>query len=575
MVESPTTTGDALTGGAILRRTVTRNARLLTVGSLLICGHQLCEAMVPVMIGAVVGRAVETGDVGQLIVWVAALAALFLALTVCYQAGARQLMRAIATEGHQLRVDLSLRILHPFRLRTALRSGELLSIASTDADETSYLLDYVPRIAGSVTAIVVCAGVLLSVDVPLGLVVLLGTPVILYLLHFGGPVITRRVADQQELAGKATAMSADLVAGLRPLRGIGAEEAAARRYRAVSQEALTATLRATRSQSVYVAVSHATSALLAVGIAVLAGWFALRGQISIGELVTVIGLAQFLLEPFKTMAEVPSWIAEARASAVRVGWVEDAPVALAPGSARLGPAPYALDLVDVGYRSLDGVTLSVDGGAMVGVVAARSADADALVDVLSGRLAPGEYRGEVRVGGVRLDELALAESHRTLLVEPHRTDLFTGSLRSNLLADPSTDEQHVDVALRSSCAADVVEVHAAGLDHGVTERGASLSGGQRQRLTLARALIRRPPILVLHEPTTAVDAVTEGAVAQGIAEMRHGAAAVGYTTLIVTCSPALLAATDRVVFVDEGRVLASGAHVELMGRDDYRSAVLR
>ena len=139
------------TGGTVLRRTVTRNARLLTVGSLLICGHQLCEAAIPVMIGLVVGRAVETRDVGQLVLWVAALAVLFVVLTTCYQSGARFLMRAIAGEGHQLRVDLAIRILHPWRLRTSLRSGELLSIASTDADNTSYLLDYVPRIAGAVT----------------------------------------------------------------------------------------------------------------------------------------------------------------------------------------------------------------------------------------------------------------------------------------------------------------------------------------------------------------------------------------------------------------------------------------
>ncbi|OPX06468.1 ABC transporter ATP-binding protein [Mycobacterium sp. AT1] len=574
--DSSTKAEEARTGNAILRRTVTRNARLLTVGSLLICGHQLCEAMVPVMIGVVIGRAVETGDVGQLVVWIAVLAALFLLLTFCYQAGARHLMRAIATEGHQLRVELSLRILHPFRLRTPLRSGELLSIAGTDADETSYLLDYVPRIAGSITAIVVCAGVLLTIDVPLGLVVLIGTPVILYLLHFGGPVITRRVADQQELAGKATAMSADLIAGLRPLRGIGAEDAAADRYRTVSQEALAATIRATRSQGVYIGVSTAMSSLLAVGVAVTAGWFALRGEISIGELITVIGLAQFLLEPFNTMAEVPSWVAEARASAVRVGWVEDAPVALTPGATRLDSAPYSLDVVDVRHGPLDGTSLSVEAGAMVGVVAAQSADADALVKVLSGQLVPGEYSGEVRVGGVKLEDLDLAESHRALLVEPHKTDLFTGSLRSNLLTgDDVADGRELDAALRSSCAVDVVEVHGEGLDHGVTERGASLSGGQRQRLTLARALLRRAPVLVLHEPTTAVDAVTESAVAQGITEMRHGAETRNFTTLVVTCSPALLAATDRVVLIDGGRVVATGSHVELMERQDYQRAVLR
>ncbi|MGH3640747.1 MAG: ABC transporter ATP-binding protein [Mycobacterium sp.] len=573
---SSNSTEASRTGGAILRRTVTRNARLLTLGSLLICAHQLCEAAVPVMIGLVIGRAVETRDMGQLVLWVAALAVLFVVLTTCYQSGARFLMRAIAGEGHQLRVDLAVKILHPWRLRTPLRSGELLSIASTDADNTSYLLDYVPRIAGAVTAIVVCACVLLTIDVPLGLVVLIGTPLILFLLHFGGPVITRRVADQQELAGKATAMSADLIAGMRPLRGIGAEHAASNRYREVSQQALAATVRATRSQSVYIGFSNAMSALLAVGVAVTAGWFALRGEISIGGLITVIGLAQFLLEPFNTMAEVPSWIAEARASAERVGWVEDAPVALTPGATVLDSGPHGIELDDVRHGPLDGIALKVDAGGIVGLVAIRSADADAIVKVLSGQLTPDEYTGQVRVGGVKLEDLDLSESHRALLVEPHRADLFTGSLRSNLnVGGAAGDPAAIDDALRSSCAIDVVEVHDEGLEHEVAERGASLSGGQRQRLTLARALLRRAPVLVLHEPTTAVDAVTESAVAQGITEMRHGASPRNFTTLVVTCSPALLAATDRVVLVDAGRVVASGSHSDLMERRDYQAAVLR
>lgn len=564
-------------GISILRRTIARNARLLTAGSVLICGHQLCEVSVPILIGLVIGRAVETGDITQLIVWVAALAVLFVALTTCYQSGARFLMRAIAGEGHQLRVDLAVKILHPWRLRTQLRSGELLSIASTDADNTSYLLDYVPRIVGAVTAIVVCAAVLLTIDVPLGLLVLVGTPVILVVLQLGGPVITRRVAEQQDLAGRATAVPADLVAGLRPLSGIGAQDAAVHRYRAVSREALAATLRATRSQSIFTGVSTAMSALLAVGIAVAAGWLALRGDISVGELITVIGLSQFLLEPFETMAEVPGWIAEARASAERVGWVEDAPVVLSPDGSALGPGPHSLDLVDLRYGTLEGVSLSAGAGEMIGVAAVRSADADAITTVLSGQLMRGEYGGRVLIGGVPLEDLDPELSHRALLVEPHRADLFTGSLLSNLTAGAHTplDVAAMDTALRSSCAIDVVDSYRDRLDHSVTERGASLSGGQRQRVALARALLRRTPVLVLHEPTTAVDSVTESAVAQGIAAMRHRQPDRRFTTVIVTCSPALLAVTDRAVLVDNGRVVATGPHAELMRRDDYRAAVTR
>lgn len=530
--------------------------------------------MVPVLIGVVIDRAVKPGDLTQLFIWIGALAALFVALTVGYRLGARHLMRAIATEGHQLRVDLAHRILHPQRLRTSQRTGELLSIASTDADNTSYLLDYIPRIAGAVTAIVVCATVLLTIDIPLGLAVLLGTPLILFVLHFGGPVITRRVADQQELAGEATAMSADLIAGLRPLRGIGAERAAAQRYRTVSRDAMDASIRAARTQGVYLGFSTALSALLAVGIAVVAGWFALRGDITVGQLITVIGLAQFLLEPFGTMAEVPSWIAEARASAERVGWIEDAPLALTPGVATLGAGPHGIDLAGVRHGSLDGISLSVEPGRLVCVATTRAGDADALVGVLSGRLARDEYTGELRIGGTVLEDLDLAEARRALLVDPHKADLFTGSLRTNLAAEQS-DPADLAEALRASSAVDVVDVHRDGLDHSVTERGSSLSGGQRQRLTLARALLHAAPVLVLHEPTTAVDAVTESAVAEGISTLRHGPGKSAFTTVIVTSSPALLAVADRVVLIDDGRVVAEGTHEDLMDRPDYAAAVLR
>lgn len=335
-----------------------------------------------------------------------------------------------------------------------------------------------------------------------------------------------------------------------------------------------ASIRAARTQGVYLGCSTALSALLAVGIAVLAGWFALRGYLTVGELITVIGLAQYLMEPFGTMAEVPSWIAEARASAERVGRIEDAPFVLSPGAATLAPGPHDIALTAVRYGSLDGMTMTIGAGEMVGVATTRGADADAVVKVLSGQLARDQYTGEIQVGGVPLDELELAEARRAVLVEPHKVDLFTGSLRSNLVVGAS-DPRGLDEALRASSAVDVIDTHHDGLEHRVTERGSSLSGGQRQRLTLARALLQEAPVLVLHEPTTAVDAVTESAVAQGIAELRHGPAAQGFTTVIVTCSPALLAATDRVLLVDAGRVMVSGTHQQLMTRPDYRAAVLR
>ncbi|MCA2225345.1 ABC transporter ATP-binding protein [Nonomuraea aurantiaca] len=629
---------------------MTRNRRRLGLGTALISLHQVCESLVPILIGVIVDRAIGPGDGGALVLWVAALAVLFVVLTTVYRFGARQLMFAIAVEAHTLRVEVAEKITHPRGIRTDQRAGDLLTVSTTDTDNTSYLLDYVPRVAGAVTATVVSAVALLVIDWRLGLAVLAGTPVVLLALQAGTPLITKRVTEQQERAAEATSLATDLVSGLRPLRGLGAEEAAAQRYREVSRRSLRAVVRAARTQGVYVAASTTCGALLACGIAILAGWFALTGRISAGELITVIGLAQFLMEPIGLLAIVPSWVAEARASAERVAVVLNATPLVPDGTEPLGdgvPGDGVLGSGAVGdgasadgapglevralrYGTLDGVDLLVRPGEFVGVAAHRSADGEALVKVLSGRVAPEEYGGRVLVGGRDLTRIRLAHARRTMLVEPHHTDLFTGTIRDNLTvgalaagrgvpADPVSAVSSADQAgsvgsagqallggvpdgmltevLAASAADQVLSAHPDGLEHVVTERGASLSGGQRQRVALARALLARPPILVLHDPTTAVDAVTEHAIAQGVRALRHSqdpgqgvqlpgqdvqpprhprGEAGPFTTVVVTSSPAMLAATDRVVVIDGGRVVAEGSHAELAATDsDYNRAVLR
>ncbi len=133
---------------------------------------------------------------------------------------------------------------------------------------------------------------------------------------------------------------------------------------------------------------------------------------------------------------------------------------------------------------------------------------------------------------------------------------------------PSSDA--LEPALRAAGADQVASMLPDGLDSAVTERGRSLSGGQRQRIALARALVRNAPVLVLHDPTTAVDTVTESAIAEGLRQIRAGR-----TTILLTSSPALLTAADRVLMVHEGRVVADGTHAELMAQQaTYQEAVL-
>ncbi|UOT05175.1 ABC transporter ATP-binding protein/permease [Rhodococcus opacus] len=565
------------TGGtAILRRTLVRNRVRLGIGTVLVCLHQVAETLVPISIGVIVDRAVATGDVFALAVWLCALALLFLVLTAAWRFGARFIVVAMQNEAHQLRMEVAHRILDSRGVRTDLRAGELLSVSTSDADRAAWIADITPRAAAALTAAIGSAVALLLIDVPLGLAVLIGTPVILGLLQLAAPLITRRATDQQAAVARASAMATDLVSGLRPLRGIGAEVSASRRYRTASREALGATLHTAKSSAVFAGVSMTVSALLAVGVAGVAGWFALEGRITIGELITVVGLSQFFIEPLGVLAGLPGFLALARASADRLALVLDAEPLLPAGSGRTLDGSE-LSLTGVSYRSLNAVDLRVTPGELLGVVAYRPQDAEALAALLSGQVPPDRYDGELTVGGVRLSDADLAQARRALLVEPHNGDLFSGTVASNVTAGrPGATASEVQAALTASAAVDVVEAHPEGLDHEVADRGSSLSGGQRQRVALARALAAQSPVMVLHDPTTAVDAVTEHTIAGGIADLRHRASAGSQTTILITSSPALLSVTDRVVVLDDGTVVGEGTHSQLATENaNYRQAVLR
>ena len=289
--------------------------------SLFFCTHQFCETMVPVAIGLIVARAIDTGDGSAMIVSLFGLAALFVVLTYAYRFGARIIIVAIEREAHMMRVEVAARALHPRGVRTELVSGELLSVSTSDAEKTSWILDVIARTAAAITATVVCAVALLVIDIPLGIAVLVGTPLIMFVLQRAAPLLTRTATAQQAEVARVSGMATDLVSGVRPLRGIGAENAASARFAASSAAALNATIKMARANSIYRGFSTTVSALLSVGIAGAAGLFALQGRISVGELITVIGLSQFVIEPLTTMSRLPGMAAVVRGSADRLALV--------------------------------------------------------------------------------------------------------------------------------------------------------------------------------------------------------------------------------------------------------------
>ncbi|MFE6057759.1 ABC transporter ATP-binding protein [Streptomyces sp. NPDC056431] len=558
------------TGGLVLRQAIRGQRRRVITASLLGMTHQGCEALVPVVIGATIDTAVATGSSSALLRLLIVLAVLFLVLSTCYRISARITEGSGELAAHRLRLDLATRVLDPRGGADANRlPGALTSIATNDARRVGSVATVIAYGVSAVAALVISAVALLRISVPLGLLVLLGIPPLLWLGHRISRPLEQRSEAEQERAAHASGVAADLVSGLRVLKGMGAESAAVARYRTTSQDSLSAALRAARSRAGHEGAVLALTGVFIAVIGVVGAYLAMDGSISVGDLVAAVGLAQFLLGPFQLLGYVNAELAQGRASAKRIAEVLASPEAVGTGHdvPADGTAGHVA-LRGVTLGALRGVDLELPAGSLTGIVARDAAAANDLLVCLAREADPSE--GAVELDGTPLTSLDPDALRRVVLVAHHDADLFESTLLDNVRAGAADDTSAVERALKASAADDVARLLPDGGDTLLAERGRSLSGGQRQRVALARALAADRPVLVLHDPTTAVDTVTESHIAARLREVRRDR-----TTILVTTSPALLAVTDRVIVLEDGAVQATGRHTDLLAADAaYRAAVL-
>ncbi|MCM2389691.1 ABC transporter transmembrane domain-containing protein [Streptomyces albipurpureus] len=559
--------GQTVPAGQLFKIALLRGGRGLRLGltTLAFMAHQLCEALVPIVIGVVIDRALEPGDSGALFRWLAVLAVVFLVLSLSYQRASKAMVGVYGYAEHELRQLTMTRLLNPYGLRRRPGPGEALSLVTSDTYRVAGVSWSVVEQAATITAILTASTALLLISVPLGLGVIVSTVLVLFLMRRIAMPLEARGLTEQSSAARAGEVATDMVTGLRVLTGMHAQKEAADRYRTASDASKRGAIAASRAVLAYSALSLLLSGVFLAALAGASGYLALDGQLTIGQLVTVLGLAQFLQGALAHVGTFASNWAHKRASARRIGGLLAEPALITPPVAAPGTPPGGAPGSSAGARTPADtephpdarvprprhvpvvwhppghgkpVTLVPDSsdahGTLIGIVPRHPAHARHLSDRLAGRVPPD--RGELLIDGADAVDLGPEVVRTHVVAPPHQGTLFSGSLRANLTTPGGVPDPDV---IRAAVLDDVLE-HIGGADTDIGEHGRRLSGGQRQRLLLARALHTDASVIVLDEPTTAVDPVTERRIAHGLSELPG-------TTLLITTSRILLSSCDHVV----------------------------
>jgi ABC-type multidrug transport system fused ATPase/permease subunit len=472
-------------------------------------------------------------------------------------------------------------------LAKQISTGDVVAVGTSDITEIGSGLDISARLSGAIISIIVVAVIMLSTSLPLGLVVLVGVPVLTLLT--GGllqPLHTRQAryrVKQGELTGRAI----DIAAGLRILRGIGGERVFAQRYRTESQQLREAAYAVTKVEAVLEAVQVFLPGVIVTVVTWLAAHFALDGRLTVGNLVTFYGYAAFLSLPLTTLMEAADMITRAHVACKRVirvlslepEIVDSEEVVAAAKEAEKAQAQGEAQAAGImGVMDLAGAVLTdpqsgmvAEQGRLLAVACVEPGDAQ----VLALRLARYEQNDGLppTLGRTALTAMPIADVRRTILLARNEDRFFNGSLRSELDCTGQADEDSVFAALGTASAQDILDGLPDGLDTEVSDGGRTFSGGQLQRLRLARALLADRRFTVLIEPTSAVDAHTEARIA---ANLRVRQAEAPGATIVFSTSPLLLDQAHQVAFVEGGKVVAAGAHRDLLvDHPGYRALVTR
>ncbi|MFJ9633096.1 thiol reductant ABC exporter subunit CydD [Streptomyces sp. NPDC101175] len=444
------------------------------------------------------------------------------------------------------------------------RTGSLVALATRGVDALDdYFSRYLPQLGLAVVVPVAVLARIVTEDWVSAAIIVGTLPLIPLFMVMIGWATQSRMDRQWQLLSRLSGHFLDVVAGLPTLKVFGRAKAQAESIRRITGEYRQATMRTLRIAFVSSFALELLATLSVALVAVTIGMRLVHGDMDLYIGLVVLVLAPEAYLPLRQVGAQYHAAAEGLAAAQEIFAVLETPVP-ATGTADVPSDALSFEDMTVRYpgRSADAVShvsFTVEPGETVALVGPSGAGKSTVLNALLGFVRPAE--GRVRVGGVDLTDADLERWRSRIAWVPQRPQLYAGTIAENVrLARPDADDTAVRRALADAGALDFVDALPEGIGSVLGEDGAGLSAGQRQRLALARAFLADRPVLLLDEPTAALDGATEAEVVEAVRRL-----AVGRTVLLVVHRPALLAVADRVVRVTEGEAAVRAETAPTLG----------
>jgi len=446
------------------------------------------------------------------------------------------------------------------------RTGDLLSRVGSESDRIAvYLSLHLTDFASDVVMIVMTAVILFSMNPYLALITLVPLPFIGWMIHFVRYRLRTGFEKIDRVWGEVTNVLADTIPGIRVVKAFAQEQREAKRFREANRHNLLVNDRINKIWSLF---SPSVSLLTEMGLLVVWGfgiWQVSRGEITVGMLLAAIAYIGRFYGRLDSMSRIVSVTQKSASAAKRIFDILDhvSSVPEPQNPAHVDRVQGRIELREVGFRYGNravnrGINLKIAPGEMIGLVGHSGSGKSTLVNLICRFYDVSE--GAILVDGVDIRSYAIADFRRNIGLVLQEPFLFFGTIAENIAyGKPEATRSEIVAAARAAHAHEFILRLPHGYDSMVGERGQGLSGGERQRISIARALLIDPRILILDEATSSVDSETEKEIQKALENLVQGR-----TTIAIAHRLSTLHRADRLVVLDRGRVVEQGTHDALM-----------